>query len=742
MQFDPPTATAVISLVFVILSGATALFSRGYRRCPGAHAWVVGNLLMAAGVAIGLGGRTDRSGALLVVGNTVCVAGGALLAVGSAHFAGRAWRGLWVLAVVPVTAAFLAYFTAVESSLTARVVYLSAVGAGLSLVSARQLLGPAVALPRAGRWLSGGAFLGFAAGLVVRLALFLSRPAPPDIVTPSPAQTLLMLSTPVAGVLWTVGFGVMMLDRLAADLRATADALDRQHGFNQSILDNLTSGVVVCDPAGMLTFVNPAARDLCGIPAAGPFPWPEESRVFDPDGETWVPRDDLPLARAARGERVRGVEIVVQLSDGTSRRLLASGGPMNGGGLLTLTDVTGLQRAEQAQRESEALLHNILDNMPAVVFLKDRDGRYLRINRPFAERFGLTPEQVIGKTDLDLFPADVAAGFQANDRAAWETGQAVEREEVAPYVDGPHTSIVLKVPLRDTGGAMYAVCGVATDITERKRAEETVRLAKEAAEAASRAKGEFLANMSHEIRTPMNGIIGMAELLLGTPLDETQRDYAVMIENSADALLTILDNILDLSKIEAGKLTVAAVDFNLRTVIEEVANLLAPRAHQKGLQIACWMPPNSPEHLVGDPVRIRQVLVNFAGNAVKFTDAGEVVLEARAIGESEASVTMRISVRDTGIGIPRDRHDAIFESFTQVEGGADRRYGGTGLGLTICHQLAHLMGGRIGLESKPGAGSTFWIELTLPKAAGRGHGAGAGLRGRSGRPPSCRGSAC
>ncbi|HEY0834801.1 MAG TPA: response regulator, partial [Azospirillum sp.] len=267
------------------------------------------------------------------------------------------------------------------------------------------------------------------------------------------------------------------------------------------------------------------------------------------------------------------------------------------------------------------------------------------------------------------------------------------------------------------GGTLFAA--IVRDLTERKRTEHDMRDAKERAEAGQRLKMEFLATMSHEIRTPMNGVIGMAGLLLDTPLADEQRSYAATIRDSAESLLVIINDILDFSKIDAGKLKLDETEFELVPLVESVVEILAPRALTKDLSLSSFVPPTLRGPMLGDAARLRQVLVNLAGNAVKFTDEGSVTILLSEEAVDGACVRVRFEVRDTGIGIAPGEHDRLFTMFSQVDGAAARRYGGTGLGLAICKRLTELMGGEIGMESAPGHGSIFWFIVPLRVGAAR-----------------------
>lgn len=365
------------------------------------------------------------------------------------------------------------------------------------------------------------------------------------------------------------------------------------------------------------------------------------------------------------------------------------------------------RRAQGELRDSEALYLSLVENLPVQVLRKDLDGRFTFANRSFCELLGRPLPEVIGKTDFDFYPADLAHKYRRDDGRVVETGRLFEAFEKYEKSGVIRDVQVMKSPVRDADGNIVGTQVVFWDVTEQKRAELQLALAKEAAESASRAKSTFLATMSHEIRSPLNGIIGMTELVLGTQLTPEQREYLKVVQDSGDALLMVINDILDFSKIEAGRLSLDQSPFDLRESLGDAVKSLAMRAHEKGLELACRIRPEVPTAAIGDSARLRQVVVNLVGNAIKFTDAGEVVLDLERQTEMDGKIILHFAVCDTGIGIPADKLSSIFEAFEQVDLSSTRRFGGTGLGLAISSRLVELMGGRIWAESEPGEGSTF-----------------------------------
>ncbi|HEX5447103.1 MAG TPA: PAS domain-containing protein, partial [Pirellulales bacterium] len=391
-------------------------------------------------------------------------------------------------------------------------------------------------------------------------------------------------------------------------------------------------------------------------------------------------------------------------------------------------DLTDRKRAEAELEQLTQFLDSVLDNLPIMLFVKDAEHlRIERLNKAGEELLGYPREELVGKSDYDLFPREEADFFIAKDRDVLLGKQLVDvPEEIIRTRHGDRILHTRKIPLFDGQGRPTHLVGISEDITAAKQAEAALQKAKLEAEAASRAKSEFLANVSHEIRTPMNGIIGMTELALDTALSPQQREFLNMVKASADSLLAVINDILDFSKIEAGKLDLDAAPFALRDSLGDTMKTLAVRAHKKGLEVACQVLADVPDGLVGDAVRLRQIVVNLVGNAIKFTEAGEVVmrveLEAAANGYSaaateSAAVVLHFAVRDTGIGIAADKQQAIFAPFVQADGSTTRRYGGTGLGLAISARLVELMGGDLWVESSPGHGSVFHFTARFGVAA-------------------------
>jgi len=503
--------------------------------------------------------------------------------------------------------------------------------------------------------------------------------------------------------------GVLALYNDVTEQKLAEQALRESEERHRLLIESSPDPIVIYDTSGNVVDINPAFSQTFGwslseISGKRLDFVPDESkeetkRLVEQlyhDGKVLV----ADTRRLTKDKHLLDVQI--------SAALIQNSEGKTSGSMVIFRDVTEQKLTRLEIESRRKFLEALTQNSPTAIVILDFDQIISDCNPAFEKLFGYTRDEVMGR-DIDSLIADETTLAEAQtftQRAMSGTmvhGIGQRRRKDRSLVDVEIFAVPVVV-----ADVQVGAFGIYHDITE-------IALARRHAEEADRAKSEFLANMSHEIRTPMNGVMGMIELVLETDLSIEQRDFLSTAHESAEALLSLLNDILDFSKIEAGRFELDSIDFDLRTTVEGVTDTLAPRADDKGLEMACLLQPDVPSRLKGDPGRLRQILVNLAGNAIKFTSKGEVVIRADLDSESETQATIRFSVRDTGVGIPLDRQAAVFERFIQADGSTTRKYGGTGLGLTISKQLVEMMGGQIWLTSEVGKGSTFWFTCVFEK---------------------------
>jgi PAS domain S-box-containing protein len=531
----------------------------------------------------------------------------------------------------------------------------------------------------------------------------------------------------------------------------TAEMLqERAREELQTIIDQMPAMIGYWDPELRNRFGNQSYVEWFGKT-------PQEMRgkhIREVIGEKLYALNLPHMQAALRGERQQFERTIVDVS-GRTRYSLASYLPDIRGGMVKgfyvfVADITPLKQAQMALAEAQSHLRAVIDSAAEFAILAtDQSGTIQLFNKGAEEMLGYRAEELVGKFKPDILhlPEEIIERRALLSQEAGHTvsidevfvgrarqGVSESREWTLVHKNGQQVPVRLLIaPMRDHQGEITGFVGIANDISAQRQARQALRQAKELAEQASQAKSDFVANMSHEIRTPMNAILGMSYLLAGSDLDAEQRSHLDMIRTSAASLLAILDEILDFSKIEAGKMALAPLDFNLDDVTRSVAGMMSVSAQQKGLQLSLHVDEDVPRYLHGDAQKLRQVLVNLAGNAVKFTERGEIDLHVAAIRKTEGEAALRFTIRDTGIGMDAEQVGRLFKPFEQADSSITRRFGGTGLGLAISKRLVEMMGGQLGVESEAGQGSTFFFELTFKVVEGALPGAAQETLAQAGR---------
>lgn len=495
-----------------------------------------------------------------------------------------------------------------------------------------------------------------------------------------------------------------------------ASALDKYGVLHRKMVANIGDVIVIIDREGINRYKSETIEKLFGWKPSEAVGRPAIENVHpDDQADAYTFLSDLakrPNATAETECRYRTKQGTYRWIHFTATNLLND--PDIRGVLGNYHDITEHKRADEARETFTSVIEQSED----IIVVKDLDLRVIATNSAFAHASGhASPRELIGKTDAEIFGVSAAdepiRGYMDDERKAQELppGACIIREEPVHAASGKiMTVLTKKYPIFDSNGKLIATGNISVDITERKKAEEALLEAKNQADAANQAKSQFLANMSHEIRTPMNGVLGMADLLRCTQLDHMQQKYLDTIITSGKHLLDLIDEILDYSRIEGNRIELAPEQTDLSKLIHQVMALFHPMAAKKHLSLNAIIEPSVPDIATIDPGRVRQVLINLLNNAVKFTDQGEVELTVQSASR-EGQNRINFSVRDTGIGIPDDKHDRLFKVFSQVDSSNTRKHGGTGLGLAIADRLVQVMGGKIDYVSTPGKGSTFSFSI-------------------------------
>jgi len=511
-----------------------------------------------------------------------------------------------------------------------------------------------------------------------------------------------------------------------SELTTQREQLKVSEERSRLILESSAEGIFGTDIEGRITFVNPAACRMLGFTVEELIGQPSHAAFHHhrPDGSEY-PKEECPMYAAYKhGKASRIADECLWRKDGTSLPVEYGATPMLKEGVLmgavvSFTDIT-LRKQQEAELQTQ---HSALESAANAIAITDRKGVIQWVNPAFTRLTGYEREEAIGQNPRVLKSGVHEPEFYGNmwrtvlAGSVWHGTLTNKRKDGVLYQEE-----MTITPVRSGRGAITHFVAVKQDITLRKQQEAEVLEAKQKAEEATQMKSMFLANMSHEIRTPMNAIIGLSHLALKTQLTPKQRDYVSKVHNAGTSLLAVINDILDFSKIEAGKLDLETTGFKLDEVISSVTTLTAQKAHEKGLEFLAHVAPGIPEHLLGDPLRLGQILTNFVNNAVKFTERGEIRLNIEQLERTGEKVQLKFSVRDTGIGMTPEQAAKLFQPFTQADMSTTRKHGGTGLGLTICRRLVELMGGRIWLESEPGVGSTFFFTVWLGVGAATGSG--------------------